>query len=266
MQDDWSTDHLTLNDAVSHRTGLGDHDGSLSHKINGKNATVRDLVRNIRNLQAASPPRTDFIYCNYMYTVITHVVETVTGKPLRDLFKSMLWDPLGMKSTYYGLQEALDSKKQVARGYYFNNHTQKYAQMPLLYLNEVGGAGALMSNVVDYTKWVKCLLQQTAPFSKAVHRDIQTPRNLDAAQPQLGMDVSLYGLGWWRTTIRGNVVYRHSGAIPSHVALVYWLPDINYGIVMFANSPTAATEMIARKMVDDKLAAPAADRFDMDKA
>lgn len=38
------------------------------------------------------------------------------------------------------------------------------------------GAGAVVSNVEDYTKWLRCLLDEAAPLSKAGHAAVRTPR------------------------------------------------------------------------------------------
>lgn len=55
MDDAWATAHITLEDALSHRTGLPRHDKSTSHWVDGEDgdrrvATPRDVVRSLRYL------------------------------------------------------------------------------------------------------------------------------------------------------------------------------------------------------------------------
>lgn len=38
-------------------------------------------------------------YCNMMYVVAGHVIETLTGGSLEMFLKERIWQPLGMKST-----------------------------------------------------------------------------------------------------------------------------------------------------------------------
>lgn len=39
LQDEWATNHLTLEDAVCHRTGMPRHDKASVRVVNGKQAT-----------------------------------------------------------------------------------------------------------------------------------------------------------------------------------------------------------------------------------
>lgn len=68
MPDPWLTSHLTLEDAVSHRTGSSRHDASWPKETNGRMTTVKDTVRNMRNIPVPTQPRVRFQYCNRMYS------------------------------------------------------------------------------------------------------------------------------------------------------------------------------------------------------
>ncbi|KAM4057710.1 beta-lactamase [Hirsutella rhossiliensis] len=45
LQDEWATNHVTLDDAASHRTGIAGHDNSWHHEINGTQATLQDVPK-----------------------------------------------------------------------------------------------------------------------------------------------------------------------------------------------------------------------------
>ncbi|KAK5995069.1 hypothetical protein PT974_03462 [Cladobotryum mycophilum] len=265
LRNEWATNHLTLEDAVSHRTGMTSHDMSLRRAINGKTVTPKDVVRNLRNLPSTTEPRVRFIYCNTMFVVLSHVIETVTGKWLGDSFKQLLWGPLGMNSTYFDLHEAKNAPNHLASGYYWDHRDEKFHEASFITVTEISGAGGVISNVLDYAKWVKCLLNQSEPLSAAVHADIRTPRMIYSNQVGSGVDITLYALGWTRTLHQGQVVYMHAGGMHAYGAQVYWLPERKFGIVAFANtalSSNAMEEVISWKLIDDKLNIPQADRFD----
>lgn len=264
MQDDWATTHLTLEDAVSHKTGLGNHGSTVFHERDGKKATVKALVRNMRSLPIVAPPRTTFIYCSYMFITLSHVVETLTGEWLGTTLKRVLWEPLGMTSTYLSTDEAQNSGHTLSRGYLWDEKKQDLVELPPNPVDEVEGAGAVISSVKDYTKWIRCLLNRSAPLSKETHKDIQTPRFIDDRVPTFGMSgVSLYGLGWWTNTFHGNRVHYHSGSTLTHGALVWWLPELNYGAVIFSNIPGPIRNLVMRKLVEDKLNIAQKDRFNL---
>jgi len=99
LSDEWATNHITIEDALSHRTGLPRHDYSYGGNYDGKKPSLKAAVRATRYLPLTAEPRTKFQYCNIMYSVASHVIQTLTGKWLRDVLKERIWGPLDMKAT-----------------------------------------------------------------------------------------------------------------------------------------------------------------------
>ena len=99
LEDDYATTHTTIEDALSHRSGMPRHDISYGGTYDDHEGTPRDLVRALRYLPLTAEPRTKFQYCNMMYITISHVIETVTGTWLGDYLKEKIWGPLEMNST-----------------------------------------------------------------------------------------------------------------------------------------------------------------------
>jgi len=132
---------------------------------------------------------------------------------------------------------------------------------------ELAGAGAVISTVQDYGRWLKCLLHENEPFSKDVHNDIKKPRMLITTEPTRGADIVHYGLGWARKVYRGHVVYSHSGGMHAYGAQTYWVPEANFGAVAFANtswSSNAVEDIIIYRLIEDKLGIAESERFDFD--
>jgi CubicO group peptidase (beta-lactamase class C family) len=264
LQDAWSTEHLTLEDAVSHRTGMPRHDGSSFHTIDGRTATVKDIVRNLRHLSLTAPPRTKWMYCNMMFVVLTHVIETIRNQWLGDVLKEEIWEPLGMQGTYLKLEDAERAPQPLAEGYFWDEEKEEYVLIPNMHMNEIGGAGAIFSNVVDYAKWVKCLMHSCDVFSSQAHQAIRSPIMLMAG-PNGPRDLTLYGLAWMRTTYYGHVAYEHSGGTDAFSTNVLWFPELKYSVVAFGNTATTAygaEKVLTHKLLDDKLGIPESDRYD----
>jgi CubicO group peptidase (beta-lactamase class C family) len=265
LEDEWATKHVTLEDAVSHRTGLPRHDLAFFRELDGKKSTVRDLVRNLRNLVLTEEPRAKFMYCNFMYVVLSHVIETIMGKGLGNVLKEQIWAPLGMDSTYHDLHEAKKKSESFATGYYWDKENEEFVTAPDMDLTDISGAGAIFSNVLDYAKWVKCLLHKDTLFSEATHREIKKPRMMSGLSPLPGMDLETYSLAWQRSVYRGNVIYHHSGGVHAFGSQVYWLPQHKFGVVAHGNTAmtsNAAEDVLIYKLINDKLEIPQEQRFD----
>jgi CubicO group peptidase (beta-lactamase class C family) len=99
LSDEYATTHTTIEDALSHRSGLPRHDYSYGGNYDGQKPSIKGSVRAMRHLPWTAEPRTKFQYCNQMYAVASHVIETLTGSWLGDVLKERIWGPLNMKAT-----------------------------------------------------------------------------------------------------------------------------------------------------------------------
>ncbi|KAF7546718.1 hypothetical protein G7Z17_g8236 [Cylindrodendrum hubeiense] len=261
LQDEWATNHVTLEDAVSHRTGMGAHDLAWPTEIDGRPATLRDIVRNVRNFPLSLEPRVQFYYSNFMFVVLSHVIETLTGRWLGDVFKDVIWDPLGMNTTYMSLENATHAPVPLATSYQWVEGGEKYVELPFLSVDTVSGAGGIISSVADFVKWLQCLIHETKPFSEKVHQDIRTPRMLFSTATGSELDIRLYALGWIRTMLHGNVAYVHTGSTYTNEALIWWFPDLKYGVVALGNgggTSNFAEQIIVTRLIEEKLQVPSA--------
>jgi CubicO group peptidase (beta-lactamase class C family) len=99
LSDEYATTHTTIEDALSHRSGLPRHDYSYGGHCGGREPTLKAAVRAMRHLPLTAEPRTKYQYCNQMFAACSHVIETLTGKWLGEVLRESIWGPLDMKAT-----------------------------------------------------------------------------------------------------------------------------------------------------------------------
>ncbi|KAL9126557.1 MAG: hypothetical protein Q9217_004418 [Psora testacea] len=265
MIDDYYTSHITLEDALSHRTGLPRHDGSFG----GINFTVRDGVRNLRHLPITAEIRSRFQYCNLMFITVSHAIETFTKTWLGAFLLARIWKPLGMNSTFFSLPDALAGASaqniSLAQGYVWSNNTQSYIKSPWIDAPVLSGAGAVISNVDDYAKWIRCHMDKLPPLSAAAHSSFRQPRTIVSSESAGMFGPHLYSLGWFISNYRGETLIWHNGGMPGFGATMGYLPGRRWGFAAMGN--TAATSNIAARiltcdLLDDFLGTPQEERFD----
>ena len=153
LSDAWATDHITLEDALSHRTGYPGHTMGIN------NSDPRECVRRLRHLPMSAEPRTTWQYSNYMFTAVGHVIETLTGQWLGDFFREMLWGPMGMSSTYLRREDAETAENILAAEYWWDSEAESYLEVPHLPDGRGReGAGMVISNVEDYAKYLRHMM------------------------------------------------------------------------------------------------------------
>ena len=261
LHDDYWTPRITIQDALSHRTGLPAH----RMAYDGKNSTPKDLTRALRHLPFSSEPRTKFQYCNLMYVVICHVIETMTGTWLGDLLKQRIWGPLGMTSTFFHLNDVVKSGKALAKGYEWNVEKGDFdaVQWPPI-LGD--GAAGIFSNVLDYAKWIRSMINQDGPLSPAGYKAVTTPYTIQGDDVPGHSDL-LYSYGWILASYHGERVFSHTGGLEGFNSEIIFLPDRKWGAVLLANtnpSGISAIEKLRYHLIDELLQIPTRDRHDWD--
>ena len=178
-----------------------------------------------------------------------------------------------MDSTFFSLSDAEaathNGNASLARGYLWLNRSQEYRSLPYMDSDAVSGAGATISNVLDYAKWLKCMMTMSAPLSEAAHNSLRFPRiNLlpfVAEHEHTGfIGYDGYALGWMISNYRGEAMIWHPGGLPGFATMMAYLPRRQWGIAIMANSGDTgvnAHQILSYKLLDDLLETPRSERF-----
>ncbi|KAG8163527.1 hypothetical protein KVR01_006824 [Diaporthe batatas] len=264
------TEQVTLEDILSHRSGIPTHDESYMGVTAARPDDARSLTRNLRNLAFAAPLRTKLLYSNIMFSVATHVVETVSGEDYTSFLHSRLWGPLGMHNTYQDRPDVRPSAR-AAQGHRWDDTAQTYVPVPILASPEGRGAGCVLTSAGDYARFVRCLVNKAAPLSEAAHGALVQPRTIDMVDAEDvlpgGEDVALYALGLYRYTYRGNTVMKHAGAVPGFRTAMAFLPGKKWGVVICTNSNPGehVHAILENVLVDEVLGVREDERTDWEK-
>ena len=247
LEDPITTRQITLEDAVSHRTGMPRHD--LAYGKEGP-CTVKEVTRHLRHLPLHNTLRTHFEYCNTLYMAASHALETLTGKRLSTILREWLWEPLGMHQTYLGYGEAAKAVEEkgetLAKSYYWTKlpgssdySDGEFKEQPYMNFPEVSGAGEVISTADDYAKWMRCLLSNSSPLTSSMTKDLWTARSMvtDEGDMQAPYDGNLlnYGLGWFICSYQGYRVLYHPGGILGAGSLIMLVPELKWGVSFFGN-------------------------------
>lgn len=233
------TDQVTVEDILSHRSGISTHDESYLGVTAAHPDDARTLTRNLRNLPFTAALRTKLQYSNIMFSVATHLVESLSKEDYTSFLRSRIWDPLEMHNTFQDRPDVSPDAHQ-AQGYRWDGKASQYVPVPILASPEGRGAGCVLTSAGDYAKFVRCLIKKGAPLSEASHKALVEPRTIDVNDPESVLpgysDVSLYALGLYRDTYRGTTLMTHDGAVPGFKATMAFLPAKEWGVVICTNS------------------------------
>jgi len=131
----------------------------------------------------------------------------------------------------------------------------------------VAPAGSISSTLSDMLKWIRFqvdagVVHGKALVSPAALRETRTPQQL---VPFGGQSAELtpftrflsYGMGWYISDHRGQVLYSHGGNIDGMQAQLAFLPERRIGVVVMANRGSSALPVVAMyKAIDLLLGTP----------
>ncbi|KAK8122751.1 hypothetical protein PG984_011421 [Apiospora sp. TS-2023a] len=253
-------------DAASHQTGYPPHDLAFVK-------SSRAQVRRLRHLPLSAEPRQRFQYNNHMFTALGHLVEVLSGGTwLGAFFREHLWAPMGMDETFLNRGDprfrAVGSELVLADGYYWRNNSQGaagYVKRPRVPADWDTGAGAVISNVLDYAKYLRVMMREEGPISVKGHRELRTSRSFfDEQGPPFTGPVT-YTLGWMHGVFEGVETWHHTGTVNEFVTSMMMIPSQEMGIVVMCNAASRAKNLVWYRIMYELLGVEESRRFDFEE-
>jgi len=172
---------ITIRDLLRHTSGLTYHwntdlgplykAANVAHGLLPYDGTIEDSVRHLAGVPLLFNPGERWEY-SLGVDVLGRLVEVVSGKPLDEFFRTHIFEPLGMKDTYFYLPDNKRERLATAYTYYAGKGLNRFPDTPITEGSFVysadypyhgpkklfsGGAG-LVSTVADYTRFCQMML------------------------------------------------------------------------------------------------------------
>jgi CubicO group peptidase (beta-lactamase class C family) len=265
LYDPWVTRELTVQDLLSHRSGLATFGGDLLwYESNYPRA---EIIRRIRFLKPTTSFRSRFGYQNIMFLTAGEIVPTVTGKSWDDYIRERFLVPLGMTRT------TTSYKQLLATANIATPHNEVDGKIRVIHYGNVdnaGGAAGINSSVAEMAQWLRLQLGRGTYegkkfFSAARSREMWTPNTIVSGTSEQGekfnptVHFNLYGLGWSLNDYQGRKVVSHGGGLDGMISRVAMMPEENLGLVILSNSETALSTVLSARIFDVFLGVPKRD-------
>jgi len=249
---------LTLEQLLSHRTGLPHHTFDLRVEANEE---FHALVDAFGTVTPRCQPGDCYAYQNVAFSLAGVVAEAATGDFLDVLMAKRLFLPLGMDHASMGL-EALVGANSWARPH-VRRRGRWRAVDPLPTYYRLPAAAGVNASPADLAIWLQALL--------GAHPEVL---NLDAlaqiGKTRIDTPRQIRGRGWRRARLRqagyglgvrvfdyaGHRMVFHAGAVQGYRALMGVLPDNDFGVVLIWNSETSLPSGLFPTILDRRLRLP----------
>lgn len=254
LSDPYVTQHATIGDLFSHRSGLPAHAGDLMEDVGYDQSTIFQRLQ----YYPLDRFRDSYAYTNFGLTAAAEAVAAAKGLTFQDLCQQVVFGPLGMTSTstLYADYQARGNKAllHVRPGLTSGPWEAKYtrnadAQAP---------AGGISSSVRDVAAWMQLILGSGTFEGKdlvdaGALQESHTPRIVSRPPKGPGDRPGFYGFGSnVAVDETGRVRFSHSGAFATGASTsLLLLPAGNLGIVALTNGmPIAVPEALTESFMD----------------
>jgi len=251
LKDPYVGAHVTVEDMLSHRSGLPGAAGDLLEDL----GYPQDYVLGNLVMEPLTPLRTTYAYSDFGYTAGAVAAAAAVGLSWEDMADTLLFRPLGMTSSSYRHSDFVKQPNHTAMHARINGTWQQAYQRNADPQAPAGGAN---SSVMDLTRWLRLHLadgvwegkQLIHPSALARTRQPVIPLN----PPPIPISrTSFYGLGFdLSDDAAARVRWSHSGAFFQGASTaVLMLPSANLGLVVLTNGmPVGAPEAIGAYFLD----------------
>src|SRR6266550_4542544 len=172
---------ITIRDLLRHTSGLTYHwndrlgplyaAANVAHGLLPYDGTIEDSVKRLAGVPLLFNPGDRWEY-SVGVDVLGRLVEVVSGKPLDEFFRTRIFEPLGMKDTYFYPPENKLERLAAAYTYYEDKGLNRFPETPITegtfsYSADypyhapkklfAGGAG-LVSTAADYARFCQMML------------------------------------------------------------------------------------------------------------
>jgi len=225
VQDEAATRDVAIWHLLTHTPGW---EGQLTPEDRGTDTLAR-FVETMKDLPQLAAPGEVWSYNNAGFTVAGRVIEAVTGQPIHDALRTLVFQPIGLTRAFTRLEDVASFPFSVAhRGAAGRGSVIR----PLMKSSSVTAGGVSMS-LGDLIKYAEFHMGDgtangTRVLSPASLALMQTPR-----VRKNGTDEDM-GLGWHLRGIGGVMTAAHGGTL-GHCLLVELVPERHMAIAILTN-------------------------------
>jgi len=242
LESPYVTEHITLRDLLSHRSGYCDPGAAWY------TSDASDIVQRQRYQKPRYGFRAYFCYDNVMYLTAARFIPAVTGTSWNRYVEKHLFTPLHMSrsvTTNGALSHAsdvasphgeVDGKVMVIRRYWAHN------------MDVFAPVGNINSSVNDMSHWLLMMLNDGRYDGKQVLKPttikaMETQQMLIGKKSRVGRDMRAvpgtgfigYGFGLAILDYGGHKLMFHPGDIDGMAAALAMVPDQHLGVVVLTN-------------------------------
>jgi D-alanyl-D-alanine carboxypeptidase len=242
---------ITVEHLLTHTSGIQSYTGMPTYVAGmRRDLTTDELIAMFRDQPMEFGPGERWNYNNSGYALLGGIIEKVSGMSYADFIRTRIFEPLGMRNSYYETANAIipgrvsgyDRTPEGLRVANYLSMTQPYA------------AGSLISTVDDQLVWQRAVAEGRMLKPETWRRAFSAYRLSDGRSAG-------YGYGWFVGEAAGRPSIEHGGDINGFSSNGLWIPSERLHVIVLSNREREGernADDISRQIASRLLGEPAA--------
>jgi CubicO group peptidase (beta-lactamase class C family) len=226
VQDPNVTDKVTVRHLLTHMGGwVGDYFNDFGNGDDALDKMVKDIAR----MPQVQPMGTIWSYNNTGFNVASRIIEIVTKKPYEQAAEEMLFDPLGLRMSFFYPSDTLFTHRFVVGHQKVKGKVQ--VARPWAIGRAGNGVGGVVSTVRDLLKYARFHMSN-GKKNVISGKSLRAMRVQQAdAGPRGGM-----GITWFIRKVGDITFFAHGGATNGQQAYFFFIPEQDFALAILTNS------------------------------
>jgi CubicO group peptidase (beta-lactamase class C family) len=218
---------IKIRNLLNHTSGMVDYEDYIpdGQKEQLRDKDVYDIL--IRHDSTCFEPGTKYKYSNSGYSLLSLIVEKVSGKKFAEFLKEYIFKPLGMSNTI-AYEKGISDVQNRAFGYSKTSDGFKNTDQSLT--SAVLGDGGVYTSIMDYTKWDRALYTNKIVKQKTLNDAFTVGLFNNGSPISEG-----YGFGWEIGKINECKIVQHGGSTCGFTNYVIRIPEKKMMILLLTN-------------------------------
>lgn len=234
---------ITLREILTHTSGIRHYKpGEMLHAQ--RHDTLESAIGIFKDDPLRFEPGERFSYSSYAFNLLQGVVEKASGQVFEDYLREHVWQPAGMKATYFDRAETLVPHR--ARPYE-RTEDGAYRNAPYVDLSLKWAGGGMMSTVEDLARFHVALCRHQLLSSESCRAMYEPLVDVTNRTPKQSM-----GLGWFNSVDDdGRHWVWHSGGSVGARTILLRVPEEGLAAIVLTNcSDSRDVRQVAEQLIE----------------
>jgi CubicO group peptidase (beta-lactamase class C family) len=226
VQNDKTSNEVTIAHLLTHTPGW---EGQLTTQDRGTE-TLAFFVASNGDLPQLAPVGTVWSYNNAGFTIAGRVIEVVTGQPIHEAIRKLVFEPIGLTHAFTRLEDVVTHRFSVAHR---TQDGKPVVVRPMTRSSSVtaGGVSMSLNGLLAYARFHLgdgTGGDGTRVLTRASLEQMRTPRvRKNSTDEEMG-------LGWHLRRVGGVMTAAHGGTL-GHILLLELVPERNLAFAILTN-------------------------------